>query len=316
MFGAKIDITAWIPEKAMRVGMDPDEAVAHLPGGSGPCYRDHMNETSRDAPDALARRVLALFQHRPFAWITDVDGTLSPIAQRPEDAVVPAELRSLLHRLKPHVDHLIVASGRAPAHALAMVEIVEATYIGNHGLSLLRNGEERTLPEAAPYVARVAEVAGQIERAVVLEGMIIENKGPVLALHYRQSPDPEAARAALMEAAHRFGSPQALELHEGRRVVELRPPLPQNKGTAIRAFVLEHAVRGALYLGDDVTDIDAFRALRALREEGVAVTAGIAVAEREVDPRVLSEADERVKGVAGVERLLRAVVTALEATAR
>ena len=272
-----------------------------------------MSELSSDV---LALRVLALLRNRPFAWITDVDGTISPMAQRPQDAAVPAEIRSLLTRLTPHVDHLVVVSGRAPGHALKMVGVPEATYIGNHGLSLLQNGEVQTLPAAAPYVASVAAVAEEIERTVALEGMIIENKGPVLALHYRQAADPEAARTTLMEAARRLGEPLGLEPHEGRRVVELRPPLAQNKGTAIRAFMLDHTVRGALYMGDDVTDIDAFRALRALREEGAAVTASIAVAEPEVAPRVLEEADERVEGVAGMERLLRAVVDALEADAR
>ncbi|MSQ61902.1 MAG: hypothetical protein EXR43_04915 [Dehalococcoidia bacterium] len=137
-----------------------------------------MNPPVTDAPDAQARRVLASLQHRPFAWISDVDGTLSPIAQRPEDAVVPPNLQALLRQIRPHVDHHVVVSGRAPAHALAMVGIAEATYIGNHGLSLLQNGEERTLPEAAPYVAGVATAAAQFERAVSLEGMTIENKGP------------------------------------------------------------------------------------------------------------------------------------------
>lgn len=261
--------------------------------------------------DETAGPVIALLSHRPFAWFTDVDGTISPIAERPDEATVPPRLRDLADRLARRIDRFVVVSGRAPAHARDMVGVRKAIYIGNHGLTAMEDGVERTVPAAEPYIAKVAEAEERLRAALTLEGIVFENKGPVLALHYRQSPDPEAARQTLARAAHDAGAPLGLRVHEGRKIVELRPPLTRDKGAAVREIVRRDKIRGAVYLGDDLTDIDAFRALRSLREMGAAHTVSIAVAAPEVDERVLREADFRVEGIAGVERLLAAVVDVL-----
>jgi len=138
--------------------------------------------------------VIELFAHTPFAWFSDIDGAVSPIVERPEDAIVPERLRHLLSQLGRSVDHLVFVSGRSPALARAMVRIDGATYIGNHGLTRLEGDVERTLPEAEPYVERVAEVERQLASSLTVDGLILEKKGPVLALHYRTALDPDKAR--------------------------------------------------------------------------------------------------------------------------
>ncbi len=261
--------------------------------------------------DGNAGAVVALLSHRPFAWFTDVDGTLSPIVERPGEATVPERLRYLADQLARRVDHFVVVSGRTAAHAREMVGVRRAVYIGNHGLASIDNGVERIDPAAEPYVAKAAEAERQLRAALTLEGIEFENKGPVLALHFRRSPEPEAAKAALLKAAHEAGAPLGMHVHEGRRLVELRPPLTRDKGTAVREIVRQNGIRGAVYVGDDLTDIDAFRALRSLRETGGTRTVSVAVAAPEVSDLVLREADFRVEGIEGVERLLDAVVDVL-----
>ncbi len=260
--------------------------------------------------DENAGPVVALLSHRPFAWFTDVDGTLSPIVDRPEDAVVPARMRALAEKLARRIDRFAVVSGRTPEQAAAMVGVSRATYFGNHGLASLENGVATLVPEALPYVAIIAEVEAAAARLPV-EGLVLENKGPILALHYRLSPEPQLAREAILAAARGFAHAHGLAVHEGRKVIELRPPLSRDKGQAVREIMRRDGIHGAVYIGDDITDIDAFRVLRALRDTGAARTVTIAVAAPEVDERVLAEADFRVEGCAGVERLMDAVVDVL-----
>lgn len=260
--------------------------------------------------DENAGPVVALLSHRPFAWFTDVDGTLSPIVDRPEEATVAPRLRTLADRLARRIDRFVVVSGRTPAHAKEMVGVERAVYVGNHGLGVLQNGRDELIPDAEPFAAAVAKIE-PVAAAIDVDGLVIENKGPILALHYRQSSDAVAARQALLVAAQRLATQHGLVVHEGRKVIELRPPLSRDKGQAVRDIVRREGIRAAVYVGDDLTDLDAFRVLRALRETGVAHTVTIAVAATEVDQRVLDEADFRVEGVEGVARLMDAVVDVL-----
>ncbi len=109
----------------------------------------------------------------------------------------------------------------------------------------------------------------------------LEDKGTVISIHYRSSPQPAAARQAILEASKRVLPQDGLIIAEGKMVVEVRPPLAIDKGTVVRDLVREHGLRGIVYLGDDLTDVDAFRAVRELREEGevLGLTAGVAGAE-------------------------------------
>ena len=98
-----------------------------------------------------------------------------------------------------------------------------------------------------------------------------------------------------------------LRLTEGRLVLELRPPLGGHKGTAVAALVERFGLRGAVFLGDDVTDLDALRALRRLRRARGMATLGIGVWSQEGPPEIREAADLLLHGVAEVERLLRAL---------
>ena len=180
------------------------------------------------------------------ALFLDVDGVLAPIVARPQDARVPDDTRAELRRLDERYGLVACVSGRAGDDAERIVGVPGLVYVGNHGLELE--------PDAPLWAARLAPfLAG-------LDWPGIEDKGLTAALHFRNRPDEEAARAELDAIAARARE-AGFVARFGRKVLEILPPIEANKGTAIRSLLAEHGLRRALYAGDDTTDLDAFHAV-------------------------------------------------------
>lgn len=236
--------------------------------------------------------------------VSDVDGTLSPIVPRPEDARVTPRARELLAALRPQLALLAVISGRAAVDIQARVGVPGLVYVGNHGLERYQAGEVVPAPEVAAFLPALAAARAALE-ASLRPGMQVEDKGATLSVHTRQTPDPDAADAAFGPIAAAIAAEHGLRLFQGRRVFELRPPLAIDKGSALRALVTETHLEAVLYLGDDTTDVDALRACAALRESVPACYGlGVGVEAEETPPAVLAAADVRADGVSGVEELL------------
>jgi trehalose 6-phosphate phosphatase len=233
------------------------------------------------AADLLAQ--LAASPERA-AILLDVDGTLAPIVERPEDAGVPPETRAELERLAERYALVACVSGRGSADAAATVGVEGLVYVGTHGLELEPEAERwaRALHEFAAGVAWPAE-----------------DKGLSMSFHYRGALDEEAARREL-EGVATAARAAGLKARFGRKVLELLPPIEANKGTAIRRLLRERSLRRALYAGDDTTDLDAFAALDDL-ELGVR----IAVASPEGPPELRAAADLVVEDPAALLHLLR-----------
>lgn len=256
--------------------------------------------------------LLSLLSHRPLGLVTDLDGTISPIAATPQRARVSPRCRRLLGELAGRLELVAVLSGRAAAEAQRLVGVEGLVYVGHHGLSRWHQGQEALLPEAEPFAAQVAQARREL--APLLEqvpGLLLEDKGLALALHYRQSTNPSQARRAILGALAASPAGRGLALQEGRRVLELRPPLA-DKGRALEGLVAEYGLRGVIYLGDDLTDVDAFRALGRLRQAGSVAGLAVAVAGWEAPASLLEGADLSVAGVAGVAALLAELLGALK----
>jgi trehalose 6-phosphate phosphatase len=179
------------------------------------------------------------------ALLFDVDGTLAPIVAQPELATVPAPTRAALRRLSG--EYLLVAcvSGRAGRDAERLVGVEDVVYVGNHGLEL---------------DPRAAELAGALASFRDAVGLPVEDKTLSLSYHFRGAPDEAAARARLERIAERALA-EGLDPRWGRKVLEIRPAVPSDKGTAVRSLLERSGARRALYAGDDTTDLDAFAAL-------------------------------------------------------
>jgi trehalose 6-phosphate phosphatase len=240
------------------------------------------------------------------AVLTDIDGVLAPIVPTPDMAEVPEELRALLRRLNGECRVVAGISGRAAEDALRLVGIEEIVYYGNHGFEILRDGELEIIPEAEPYKERIEELESRAREELGPLGAFVEEKGITASIHYR-NVSPEVGERC-KEFVEREGERLGLRITVGRGVVEARPPVRADKGTAVRKVVEEYEPQKALFMGDDTTDLDAFRELEALREEGVLTEMlRIGVESEEGPPEIASEADLVVEGTEGVEEVLRAL---------
>ena len=259
--------------------------------------------------DDETREQLRAWREAPgsVAIFTDIDGTLAPIVPTPDMSEVPAELKELLARLSER--YLLVAgvSGRKTEDALDLVGLADVVYFGNHGFEILRDGKVEVTPEALPYLEQVQELEARAQEKLAPLGAFVEEKGITASIHYRNAP-PEVGERAV-EFVKREGERLGLRITVGRGVVEARPPIRADKGTAVRTLVEGYAPERALFIGDDTTDLDAFRELVALREEGtLREILRIGVASEEGPPEITSEADIVVDGVEGVSEVLRALL--------
>jgi len=241
------------------------------------------------------------------AILLDVDGTLAPIVRHADDAHVPEPTRVPLIAVAKRYGLVACVSGRQASTARRIVSLGTITYVGNHGAEILRGGatEVEHDPEIVAWAERVQRFARgamteELQRLRVRE----EDKNVIAALHWRGAPDEDAAQAAVMEvkaAAEAAG----FWTHEGRKVLEIRPPLQLDKGRGIRRLLEGQDLDSALYVGDDLTDLDAFAALRMLRDDGAITTAlCVGVASDETPPALADAADELVDGPPGVRALL------------
>jgi len=245
------------------------------------------------------------------AILLDIDGTLAPIVRHAADAHVPEATRSLLIDISRRYRIVGCVSGRRASTARQIVAIGTIAYIGNHGGELLRPGATRPEvdPDLAAWTARVREFAaraytGQHQRMRVRN----EDKDAIAAFHWRGAPDEEAAAEAVREIAQR-AQEEGLVVHWGRKVLEVRPPIAFGKGLGIAALLRGAPVTAALYVGDDTTDLDAFRGLRSLVESGaLAKAVCVAVSSDEAPPDLAREADLTVDGPGGVRELLEALL--------
>jgi trehalose 6-phosphate phosphatase len=271
-------------------------------------YESQLNP---DNSAALAERVSDLLRQPRSGLVTDVDGTIAPIVERPEQAAVLPLARTALEQLRDLVPLVAVVSGRRAEDARQMVGVDGLIYVGNHGLEVWTGDHAEVVPEARPWVPRLASALAAVQAKVQRPGIIAENKGVTGSLHYRTADDQDAARTELLEALASAVPTSGLRVEEGRRVLNLLPPLTVTKGSAVRWLAREYRLQAIVYLGDDLTDAHAFSELARLRDRGEASTLSIGVVGPDTPPRVRQLADATVPSVDCVARLLCSAATRL-----
>jgi trehalose 6-phosphate phosphatase len=202
------------------------------------------------------------------ALFLDLDGTLAPIAARPDDVGPDPRRSHLLERLRADAGgRLAVISGRTLADLDRILERSVASLAGVHGLT--RRTGAGAMSTVAAHPGHDAALDALNAFASAHSGLIVEDKGQSVTLHYRLAP--EFASAARVEA-ERVAAQTGLTLQPGRMVMELRAPGP-GKGDSVRAFMGEAPFAGArpIFMGDDLTDEDGFQAATALGGFGVLV---------------------------------------------
>lgn len=219
-----------------------------------------MAVTSLSRPIPASDPAIQALRARPSALFTDIDGTLSPIVARPQEAVVLATCREALRRLAEMVDLVCVLSGRPADEAWRMVQVDEATYVGNHGAETWVRGELLRPPDIERYRGRLARASTLIRLSLSgVRGIVFEDKGIGFAVHWRGNP---GAAETVREVATRIARRRGLQVALRTMHVEVRPPLQSDKGTALRDLAQRHGLKGLVAIGDDPVDAPAFAAAR------------------------------------------------------
>lgn len=229
--------------------------------------------------------------------LTDFDGTLSPIVERPEAARPLEGIPELLDRLSERYAIVGVLSGRPVAFLQAWLPS-SLLLSGLYGLEVVRGGVRDDHPSGGMWREVIDDVA-TVARATGPKDMRVESKGLSLTLHYRGHPELEGEVQALAE---RQAARSGLSLRTARMSYELHPPIDADKGTALRD--LAHGLEAVCFLGDDRGDLPAFAELERLAGEGV-LTVRIAVRSDEAPDELLDAADVVVDGPEGARDLLQ-----------
>ena len=262
-----------------------------------PPLRDHMDRVY-DGIAARGQILVAL----------DFDGTLSDIVARPEDAVLTEERRQLLRDLNSRPRFAVaVISGRTLDDLRERVGLSDIAYAGHHGLEIAGPGFAHTPPEAEAFRATAARLGEALEAAIGgIPGVILEHKGVSLSVHYRlvAGEQRETVQRAIRAAINPLAGAGEARVILGKEVVNVLPPVVWHKGSALRWLMelldsIPHRVGGIfpVYIGDDVTDEDAFP---VARETGIAARVG--------PPPEGTAAEYTLADPAEVEATLRAMV--------
>lgn len=223
------------------------------------------------APDTRAR-----LAGSPLVVLLDVDGTLAPLVQMYDEAVVPAATRQAVAALVAHPDiRVALVTGRSAAVARHMVGVGDLWIAGNHGFEIQGpNGENVADPSVLRHREEIATAVARLEpRVRDMPGVLVENKTLTFSVHWRLANPAVVPR--LRDALDQVAQPLGLRITEGKCIFEVRPPARIDKGTAVltlaERLTSESDDASIMFAGDDVTDEDAIRALREHHPRAVTV---------------------------------------------
>src|SRR3989338_6249402 len=233
---------------------------------------EYLFKHFKDFEEQLKNRRLFLF--------VDYDGTLTPIVEKPHLAVISSSVRNLLFLLSTLPGcRLAVVSGRALGNVKKKVNLKTIIYVGNHGLEIRGPKIKFKSPIAQDYRKVFGRLKNELtKRLKGIKGVMIEDKGLTLGVHYRLVKERQRARVKTIfcETTVLDSVRGKVKKAQGKMVLEIRPPIEWNKGKAVLWLCARQKYIGknnklSIYLGDDQTDEDAFRALNG---KGITIYVG------------------------------------------
>jgi len=300
---------------------------------TGEVARPPLASTPAEIDDAVRRLATA---RPPLLVVVDFDGTLAVGSRDPALArIEPAAQRALRHLARIGTDnpgrlHVAVLTGRVVPDVVARVRVGGIEYLGDHGLQhawVRRRGRAAAAPVVTePHDDRDRDVAERLATAVPLElgtppWLFVERKGPSVAFHVRQADDVATARAVVVRAIatveRRDGiADHGLAHYRGRSVVDLRPVLAGGKREALERLLARHVPGGVVVLGDELSDVDAFEAVRHARSAApdlAGVTVAVHAEPRPAPAELEAVADVSVASARRVGPFLQSLARALDA---
>jgi trehalose 6-phosphate phosphatase len=266
-----------------------------------------VNRTVSKRTD-VAEAIANALSHAPGGLFSDFDGTLSPVAPTPDSAEPAPGVLETLGVMATKVATVGIVTGRGIADVKARVNVPGLVYVGNHGLEWQEGDEHHVHPAGLAAQAVLPEALREVEQRLVAhvsnEGVIFEDKVYSGSIHYRLAPDPGAVRDVLEPILRDIAGEYGFWVSDGKMVFELRPGEAINKGSAVRQMIHDRDLKSAVFLGDDVTDADAFQVLQELRKERGIATVTVGVLTLDTDPRVIEASDYLLDGVDDVVSMM------------
>jgi trehalose 6-phosphate phosphatase len=242
-----------------------------------------VEKNIRDVPSALERRaeIATHLQGKRVAVFLDYDGTLTPIVSRPEDALLSPHNREIVRALAERCTVAII-SGRDRPDVQELVGLDNLIYAGSHGFDIAGPGGRSIQNDmGAGFSDLLLRVQKRLEQELAgIEGSLIEPKKSSVAVHYRLVPDEEGRQRIKDVVDGILADHSDLRNKPGKMVWDIQPEIDWDKGKAVlwllEALGLDSPDVLPMYLGDDITDEDAFRALKG---RGLAIFVGHEEAE-------------------------------------
>jgi len=185
-----------------------------------------------------------------------------------------------------------------------MVKIDGMVYIGNHGLERWSGGQSEFPREAQNYFEVVKAAIEELTPLLSIEGISIQDKGITATIHYRLCPEPQSAEKDILSALENSPHARRLQIMQEKMAIDLLPPVKVNKGTATLDLIQRYNLQGGIYLGDDQTDFDAFRAIHSASRDSDFQGFAIGITGQEMPQELEAEADFTLNGIKDVERFL------------
>lgn len=240
---------------------------------------------------------------------TDYDGTLTPIVDRPEDAVIPDDTKKVLRALSVLPGFTVgIISGRSLADVMERVDLISVVYAGNHGMEIK---DLSGILYVDPEVKKAQPVIDGIYKKLVkklgrIKGIIVENKGLTLSVHYRLVDEGVAhkVREIFDDTVSEAKESGDVRITHGKKVFEVRPAVDIDKGGAIRKLIEKYGGESSgggksvpIYIGDDRTDEDGFR---AIEEHGKGISVFVGSPQAQSAARYFLKSSEEVSDFLGM----------------
>lgn len=272
--------------------------------------------TAASSLDRVARMCADVLTREPSGAFSDFDGTMSEVAPTPPEAVLYEGAGEAFERVARAVSVAGIITGRAVDDLRSKIPIDGLLIVGNHGLEWFEHGKrvdhEAGLLAEEGIRKTLDRTEQRLKEATSIDGMLFENKRLSASIHYRNAPDPVTIGPQLLQIVEEEAEANGLRVSGGKMLVELRPTARVSKGTALEQAIRTHNLKGAMFIGDDVTDVDGFRALHRMRDQEGVATAAIAIRSKDVHPDVIAESDAVLEGVDETVELLNRIANLLD----
>jgi trehalose 6-phosphate phosphatase len=254
-----------------------------------------------------------IIRRKPFGLITDMDGTISPIPRDFLETPIPPPTIPQLTELTSRLDLLAVISGRKTGALREIINIPGVKYIGHYGMEWWENGQAVLHPDVSASLSDMRALAAELETLRSIDGVIVQDKWASISVHYNTVQQPSTAKQQILDFLEKSPHIKNLRLMDEKTNIGIVPGVDIDKGTAVTGLIQQYHLSGAIYLGDDIGDLPAFRAIRVARERQEFMGLTVLVTGGATSQSLLHEVDFTLDGTQETETFLNWLVNNIKA---